>query len=85
VVAALLAAQEPAATLARFAFSPLTATLPEFSTAIAHLRDVLGDQTHEYGYGAVSAYGLRAWRAKRIPQRPAQPSSVRSSPTDQLS
>jgi len=25
----------------------LTATLPEFSAAIAHLRDVLGEQTHE--------------------------------------
>ena len=38
---------EPAATIAGFAFSPLTAALPEFSTAIAHLRDVLGDQTYE--------------------------------------
>jgi hypothetical protein len=34
---------EPAATIAGFAFSPLTAALPEFSVAIAHLRDVLGD------------------------------------------
>jgi hypothetical protein len=38
---------EPAATIAGFAFSPLTATVPEFSAAIAHLRDVLGDQTYE--------------------------------------
>ncbi len=38
---------EPAATIAGFAFSPLTAALPELSTAIAHLRDVLGDQTYE--------------------------------------
>ena len=38
---------EAAATIAGFAFSPLTAALPEFSTAIAHLRDVLGDQTYE--------------------------------------
>ena len=38
---------EPAATIAGFAFSPLTATLPEVTTAIAHLRDVLGDQTYE--------------------------------------
>jgi predicted ATPase/class 3 adenylate cyclase len=38
---------EPAATIAGFAFSPLTAALPEFSCAIAHLRDVLGDQTYE--------------------------------------
>jgi predicted ATPase len=38
---------EPAACIAGFAFSPLTAALPEFSTAIAHLRDVLGDQAYE--------------------------------------
>src|SRR6516165_3337616 len=38
---------EPAATLAGFALNPLTATLPVFSAAIAHLRDVLGDQTYE--------------------------------------
>ncbi len=39
---------EQAATIAGFAFSPLTAvTLPEINTAIAHLRDVLGDQTYE--------------------------------------
>ncbi len=38
---------EPAATIAGFAFSPLTATIPEFSTTIAHLRDALGDQTYE--------------------------------------
>jgi predicted ATPase/class 3 adenylate cyclase len=38
---------QAAATTAGFAFSPLTAALPEFSTAIAHLRDVLGDQTFE--------------------------------------
>jgi len=38
---------EPAATIAGFAFSALTATLPEFSAAIAHLREVIGDQTYE--------------------------------------
>ena len=39
---------EPAATIAGFAFSPLTAAgVPEINTAIAHLRDVLGDQTYE--------------------------------------
>ena len=39
---------EPAATIAGFSLSPLTSTgVPEFSTAIAHLRDVLGDQTYE--------------------------------------
>jgi hypothetical protein len=36
---------EPAATIAGFAFSPLTAS--ELSTAITHLRNVLGDQTYE--------------------------------------
>ena len=39
---------EPAATIAGFAFSPFTAsTVPQLSTAIAHLRDVLGDQAYE--------------------------------------
>ena len=38
---------EPAATIAGSAFSPLTAWLSEFTTTIAHLRDVLGDQTYE--------------------------------------
>jgi predicted ATPase/class 3 adenylate cyclase len=39
---------EPAATIAEFALSPLTARgLPEFNTAIAHLRDVLGDPVYE--------------------------------------
>ena len=39
---------EPAATIAGFAFSPLSAAAaPEITTAIAHLRDVLGDQTYE--------------------------------------
>ena len=39
---------EPAATIAGFALSPLTSTaLPEFNTAIAHLREVLRDQAYE--------------------------------------
>ena len=38
---------EPAATIAGFAFSPMPAALPEFSAAITHLREVLGDQTYE--------------------------------------
>jgi predicted ATPase len=39
---------EPAATIAGFAFSLLTATAnPEFTTAITDLRDVLGNQTYE--------------------------------------
>jgi hypothetical protein len=36
---------EPAATIAGFALSPIA--LPEISTAITHLREVLGDQTYE--------------------------------------
>ena len=43
-----LGRHEPAATIAGFAISPLTTTaLPEFNRAIAHLREVLGDQTYE--------------------------------------
>jgi hypothetical protein len=42
-----LGRDEPAATIAGFALSPLTATVPEFTTAIAHLRDVLGGATYE--------------------------------------
>jgi DNA-binding CsgD family transcriptional regulator len=39
---------EPAATIAEFALSPLSASaVPEIITAITHLRDVLGDQTYE--------------------------------------
>jgi predicted ATPase len=39
---------EPAATIAGFTVSPLTSTsLPEFNTAIAHLREVLGDPAYE--------------------------------------
>jgi hypothetical protein len=39
---------EPAATISGFALSPLTAvSLPQFETVIAHLRDVLGDQTYQ--------------------------------------
>jgi predicted ATPase len=50
VLAALfdrLGRYEPAATIAGFALSPLTARLAEFNTAIAHLRDVLGDPAYE--------------------------------------
>jgi hypothetical protein len=43
-----LGRHEPAATIAGFTVSPLTNTaLPEFNTAITHLREVLGDQTYE--------------------------------------
>jgi hypothetical protein len=38
---------EAAATIAGFAINPLTAAIPEFSAAIAHLREVLADQTYE--------------------------------------
>ena len=43
-----LGRHEPAATIAGFAFDPLTAgAVPEINTAISHLRNVLGDQTYE--------------------------------------
>jgi predicted ATPase/class 3 adenylate cyclase len=39
---------EPAATVAGFALSPIAAAgVPEITTVIAHLREVLGDQTYE--------------------------------------
>jgi len=39
---------EPAATIAGFALSPFSASaVPEITTAITHLRDVLGEQTYE--------------------------------------
>ena len=39
---------EPAATVAGFALSPIAAAgVPEITTAIAHLRDVLGEATYE--------------------------------------
>ena len=39
---------EPAATIARFALNPIaTAAFPEITTAVAHLRDVVGDQTYD--------------------------------------
>jgi hypothetical protein len=51
VLAALfdrLGRHESAATIAGYTFRPPTAaTVPELSTAIAHLREVLGDQTYE--------------------------------------
>ena len=43
-----LGRHEPAATIAGFAFGILTTSwIPELTTAIAHLRDVLRDQTYE--------------------------------------
>jgi predicted ATPase len=38
---------QPAATIIGFAFSPLTAGLPQFHSTITHLHEVLGDQTYE--------------------------------------
>ena len=44
----LLGRYEPAATIAGYAVDPLTAAIePELSTAIAHLREVLGDPANE--------------------------------------
>ena len=43
-----LGRHEAAATIAGFAFGPLTAAMfPEITTGIAHLREVLGDKTYE--------------------------------------
>jgi mono/diheme cytochrome c family protein len=43
-----LGCHEPAATIAGFAFNPLTAAwVPRINTTIAHLREVIGDQTYE--------------------------------------
>jgi len=43
-----LGCYEPAATIAGFAFDPVTAVwVPELSTTVDHLRDVLGDPTYE--------------------------------------
>ncbi|HWX99849.1 MAG TPA: adenylate/guanylate cyclase domain-containing protein, partial [Mycobacterium sp.] len=43
-----LGRSEPAATIAGFALSPIAAAgVPEITTAIAHLRDVLGEATYE--------------------------------------
>jgi hypothetical protein len=39
---------EPAATIAGYAFNPITrAWIPEINAAVTHLRGVLGDQTYE--------------------------------------
>jgi hypothetical protein len=39
---------EPGSTIAGFAVSTVTTSwIPEFSAAIVHLRDVLGDQSYE--------------------------------------
>jgi hypothetical protein len=43
-----LGRDEPAATIAGYAFSPITkAWIPEMNTVIAHLQNVLGDQTYQ--------------------------------------
>jgi hypothetical protein len=42
-----LGRHEPAATIAGFALSPLAAAVPEITSAITHLRDVLGEATYE--------------------------------------
>jgi hypothetical protein len=43
-----LGCYEPAATIVGFAFDLVTAVwVPELSTMVVHLRDVLGDQTYE--------------------------------------
>jgi hypothetical protein len=67
---------EPVARIAGFALSPLTsASVPETTTAIAHLRDALGDQT----------YDDRSRRDVRIrPNRPGPSRIERSLAIDEL-
>ena len=44
-----LGRHEPAATIAGYVLSPLTAaTIPQINTAIAHLREVLGINNHQF-------------------------------------
>jgi hypothetical protein len=67
---------EPAATMAGFALNPFTmAATPDINTTIAHLRDVLGDQTCEslarkYGFaftaGLLIGLGLAAQLARVV-------------------
>jgi hypothetical protein len=62
---------EPAATIAGFAVTSPVAALPpmaEFRTAIAHLRNVLGEATYESlartGEAMTTAFGEYVWRSK---------------------
>jgi predicted ATPase/class 3 adenylate cyclase len=57
------AIHEPAATIAGFAPNPMTAVaMPELGTAIAHLRDVLGDKT----YGSLARRGETMTTAEMV-------------------
>ena len=75
VVAALfehLGRPQPAAIIGGFASSPLSAaTIPELTTAIAHLRDVLGEATYESLAGkgkAMTTAGIATYAYDQIDQ-----------------
>jgi predicted transcriptional regulator len=71
---------EPAATIAGFAISPLTATAyPEINTTILHLREVLGDQTYE----SLAREGKTMTTAAMVAYAYDQISQARASPTHQ--
>ena len=79
-----LGRQVPAATIAGFAFSPLTsAAFPQIDTAIAHLREVLGDQTYDslaQKGEAMTAAAMASYAYDEIDQARVESRSARASP-----
>ena len=71
-----LGRHEPAATIAGFAFSAFSAPhVPEIITAIAHLRDVLGEETYESlarTGAAMTAAAMATYAFDQIEQAHAQ-------------
>ena len=71
---------EPAATIAGFALSRVAAAaVPEITTAIAHLRDVLGDQTYEalaHKGGAMTTAEMVPYAFNQIDQARAELNAV---------
>ena len=84
VLAALLdqfGHHESAATIAGFAHSPLTAVaFPELTTAIIHLRDVLGDETYRitrtYLVEAMTTAAIATYAYDQIDQARAELNAV---------
>jgi predicted ATPase/class 3 adenylate cyclase len=71
---------EPAATIAGFALSPLTAAaIPEITTAITHLRDVLGEAPYESlarGGDAMTTAAMATYAYDQIDQARAELNAV---------
>jgi hypothetical protein len=71
---------ESAATITGFAFSPLTAaSFPKINAVIAHLREVLGDQTYESLHrkgAAMSAAAITRYAYDQIDQARAELNAV---------